>query len=268
MRKKKRVVFRDCDIVDFCTATQDTNVIHNPGFMDGYGKRVIVPGMFAFSCAAILSEEFLKHSANRIQVYFNSLLSSGESVGLGVETNLEDPAEMRLCAVNSRDMLTARESYTRMLTGDIGITPQKEGIFRKLPVSEEQIATFARLIQTKDRQSAGFLFAVSYASQALFKSITEASTEVEHEIDRLINGDYKISPFYHALEIIIPSEFPVLIETGTLDYLIHFEREKFNKTYVAHLECQQEGRIIFQSKYKLVAIPDSVILRMAKEKTI
>jgi len=264
---QKEVVFRDCDIVDFCTATQDTNMIHDPEYMHRCRKQVIVPGMFAFSYAAILAEDFLKHSINRIQVYFNSLLSSGEQVALRVEINPENPAEIRLRACNSRDMLTTREAYTRMLKGTVPIHPQQLGIFRKLPVSEKQITTFARLIQTSDRQTAGFLFAVAYASQALFKSITEADTEVEHEIDELINGDHRISPFYHALEIILPSEFPVLRENGTLDYLIHFEREKFHKTYIAHLECQQEEHIIFQSMYKLVAVPDNIIMRMAKAKT-
>lgn len=266
MSTKRKVVFRDADIVDFCRATQDTNVIHNPGYMDSYGKRVIVPGMFAFSCTAILCGDFLKQSANRIQVFFNSLLSSGETIELCMEPNPCDPGEIRLRATNSRDMLTTREAYTRMMNGKVEIRPQQEGIFRSLPVSEEQIVLFEQLISSTDTQSARFLFAVSYASQALFRSIREANTEVEHEIDRLINGNLRISPFYHTLEITLPSQFPSLAGQGTLDYLIHFTREKLNKAYVACLECQQEQRIIFQSVYKLVAIPDSVILRMAKEK--
>jgi hypothetical protein len=115
-----------------------------------------------------------------------------------------------------------------------------------------------------DMELAGFLFSVAYASQALYAGIREASTEVEQEIDRLINGNNRISPFYHTLEIFLPPNFPFIQSEGTIGYRVHFVRERANRSYVAHVQCVQEGRIIYRSVYKLVGISDTIILRMAK----
>ena len=143
--------------------------------------------------------------------------------------------------------------------------PQAQGHIRQLPVSPEQVGLFHRLIASSGDRVGDLLFTVAYASQALFKSIREPETEVEREIDALVNGDSKVSPFYHTLEIFLPRELPGLLPDKPLDYRIHFERVRANRAYLASLQCEQEGRIGFRSVYKLVGIKDSVILRMAKE---
>ena len=88
---------------------------------------------------------------------------------------------------------------------------------------------------------------------------------MEREIDRLINGQSQISPFYHSLEIYIPKPFPVFTPGDAIDYHIHFEREKAMRLYSAYVRCESNGKVIFRSKYRLMGIPDRIILRMAKD---
>jgi hypothetical protein len=263
--KQKKTIFKDSEIVEFCQATKDTNEIHDPDFMGSIGKRVIVPGMFALSCTAGLSSDFLKSQANSMKVLFNSLLSSGEFVTLSAIPNPDNPFEVRLSAFNHKDTLSSKEEYTRIFRSDHSPESGFEGIVCKLPLERAQIESFTHVTGATDPDIANFLFAVSYASRALQCCIDHHVTEVEKEIDELINRNNKISPFYQSLEIHIPAPFPMIETKGSLDYRIRFEREKIWKIYIAHVRCEQNGNVIYQSHYKLVGIPDNIILRMAKE---
>ncbi len=261
---KKRVIFTDQLIVDFCTVTRDTNEVHDPGFMGSIGKRVIVPGMFAFACAAGLSADYLKSGSGRIRVCFNTLLSSGDFADLVAVPETGIPGRIRLSAINHKDTLASREEYTHIDRSGTTFVPQTEGTMQHLPVTPHQVETFGALAGCADHDVRGFLFAVAYASHALFERIASAETDTEQEIDRLINGTTKVSPFYHMLEIHLPEPFVALEPKGMIDYRIHFEREKLNRNYTAKLQCEQDGKILYRSVYKLVGIPDAIILRMAK----
>ena len=263
--KKKKVIFKDSEIIAFCEATKDTNEIHDPEFMRKIGKRAIVPGMMAFSNTVNLSSDFLKTQADSIKVLFNSLLSSGDFVTLTATPNPVNPFEIRLSAYNHMDTLTTKDDYTRIFKSGRSFEINFIGIVRKLPVEHSQIECFTRLTGASDCQVSNFLFAVAYASRALFDSIDHPETETEKEIDELINRNSKVSPFYQSLEIYIPTPFPVMETKGFLDYRIHFVREKICKLYTAYICCEQNDRVIYHSIYKLVGIPDSIILRMAKE---
>jgi acyl dehydratase len=262
--KQKKVIFRDDEIIEFCRATLDTNEIHDPAFMASLGKRVIVPGMFALSQTVNLSAGFLKDHANSLKVLFNSLLSSGDFVTLRTSSVDENPSEIRLSAINCKDTLTSNDEYTRLSVRETDFNADHKGNLYRLAVTPEQVMEFGRLIHAEDKDVAHFLFAVCYASQALLRGINQPETDVEKEIDEMINKDTTISPFYHTLEIRIPTPFPVFDLVGELDYFIHYEREKPWKLYGAYVRCEHKGQLIFQSHYKLVGIADRVILRMAK----
>jgi len=261
---KKKIIFRDAEIIEFCRATHDTNEIHDPAFMAKLGKRVIVPGMFALSQTVNLSSEYLKNHAHSLKVLFNSLLSSGDFVTLCTSSSEGNPSEIRLSAINHKDTLTSDKEYTRLSNLETGFNSGHAGNKHRLEVSREQVEKFMQLIVAEDKDVGHFLFAVSYASQALIRSINIPQTETEKEIDETINKNTSISPFYHSLEIQIPSPFPVFDPEGKLDYFIHFEREKPLKLYGAYVRCEHEGQLIFRAHYKLVGIADRIILRMAK----
>ena len=263
--KQKKIIFRDREIVDFCNATKDTNEIHNRDFMKKMGKRVIVPGMFALARTLNLETQHLKSNVNCIRVLFNSLLSSGDFATLCTIPNPDDPSEVRLSAFNHKDTLTSKDDYTRMFRHQNGVESNYKGILRRLPIEEGQIKIFSELIGTTDTDITNFLFAIAYASRALINCIDEPKTEVESEIDRVINGNSKISPFYQSLEIYFPEPFPVFTPQNSFDYYIHIERVKPNKLYMAHVYCECEGTKVYHSKYKLMGIHDQIILRMAKD---
>lgn len=262
--KKKKIIFRDTEIVEFCHATLDTNEIHDPLFMAKLGKRVIVPGMFALSKTVNFSADFLKNHAKSLKVLFNSLLSSGDYVTLCTSSSNDHPSEIRLSAIYYRDTLASNEEYTRLSVKETVFNTNHKGILRRLEVKPEQVRKFTQLIGAEDKDVAHFLFAVSYASQALIRSIDQPETEVEKEIDETINKNSIFSAFYRTLDIRIPNPFPVFDPVAELDYFIHFEREKLCKLYGAYVRCEQYGKLIFQGHYMLVTIANQVILRMAK----
>ncbi len=263
----RKTIYKDSDIVDFCRATMDTNEIHDPEYMRGLGKRAIVPGMFAFSCTAGLGSAFLRERATYIKVLFNSLLSSGEFVTLQATTDPASPDEMRLSAINHKDTLTSRDEYTRMERSEMKFRNDFGGILRQLPFGPWQMEVFTRLSGISDPAVARFLFAVSYASQALHMCIDSPLSEMEQEIGSIVCGDSRISPFYHTLEIFVPREFPEGEFGNTLDYYIHFEREKKYRLYSANVRCESGSTLFFHSRYSLMGIRDGIILRMAKDLT-
>jgi len=265
MMKQRKVIFTDHDIVKFCRATKDTNIIHDPATMEKLGKRVVVPGMFALSCAASLSCDFLRTKANSIKVLFNSLLSSGDFTTL-VATEINGSGnEVRLSAINHKDTLTTKDEYTRIChTNDLFRTDYP-GILHRLDFHPDQLVSFRNLIHAEDPEIAGFLFSVSYASQALLHAIREPRTEIEKEVEELINGKSGVSPFYHTLEIQIPSPFPSFLPGHSIDYFIHFEQEKKFKLYSAYVRCVSGETVIFHSRYQMIGINNQIILRMAKD---
>ena len=264
--KQQKVIFSDQEIIDFCKATQDTNEIHNPEFMKKMGKRVIVPGMLALSRTLNLEADYLKSKVNCIHVFFNSLLSSGDFATLCTTPVPDSASAMRLSAINHVDTLTTKNDYTKMYWNSKGVGNEVfQGILRSLPIESWQINHFFKLVGSKDHATNNFLFSIAYASQALLKSIDEPESEVELEIGRLINSPSRISPFCQSLEIFFPHPFPVFNPGNHLDYYTHFEREKPNKLYTAHLRCESGGQLLFHARYKMMGIPDIIILRMAKE---
>jgi hypothetical protein len=263
--RKKKVIFTDHQIVEFCHVTRDTNEIHDPAFMEAKGKRVIVPGMLALASTINLSADFLKEKANYIYIHFNSLLSSGDFVTLCNGLNPDDNRELRISAINQKDTLSSNEEYSRMYVLEEDFCPSREGIIRSLDLDHFMVDTFTALTCGSDTEVSGFLFAVAYASQALLRSIDQPVTDVEKEIDVVINKNTRVSPFYHTLEIHVPKPFPSYIPEGKLDYLIHFTVEKPGKLYTAHVCCEHRGTVLFYSRYKMIGIPDMLIYRMAKE---
>jgi hypothetical protein len=263
--KQKKVIFGDKEIVEFCRATHDTNEIHDPAFMAKLGKRIIVPGMFALSQTINLSADFLRIHAKSLKVLFNSLLSSGDFVTLCSYPVSGIQNEVRLSAINCKDTLTSKYEYTRLSVKETSFRSDHKGLLQKLDVTSGQVETFKRLIECTNQDVAHFLFAVSYASQALIRGIKDPITEIEVEIGETISRNHCISPFYHSLDINIPTPFPVFNPEGHLDYYIHFEREKPLKLYSACVRCEHRGQLIFKAEYKLVGVADKVILRMAKE---
>jgi hypothetical protein len=221
--------------------------------------------MFALSCTACLTGEFLKTRANSIKVFFNSLLSSGDFATLNVMDVQGNPDEVRLSAINHKDTLTTSNDYTRIYrTGELFPT-DAGGILHRLDLDKDHLLVFKKLVKTEDDDIANFLFAVSYASQALLKAILSPQTEVEEEVDELIHSNRGVSPFYHTLEIQIPSAFPVFTPGSFIDYHVHFERKKKFKLYIAHVTCMSGGSVIFHSRYQMIGINNQIILRMAKD---
>jgi hypothetical protein len=262
--KQKKIIFGDKEIVEFCRATLDTNEIHDPKFMAKLGKRIIVPGMFTLAQTVNLSPDFLKNHANSLKILFNSLLSSGDFVTLCTSSFESNPSEIRLSAINCRDTMTSRDEYSKLSVKEFRFKTNRIGILRKLEVKPEQVRQFMQLIGSEDKDVANFLFAIAYASQALLRSINKPESRIESEIYEKISKNHSISPFYHTLEIHIPTPFPVFDPIGELDYFIHFEHERTHKLYSAYVRCESKGKLIFLAHYKLVGIADRIILRMAK----
>ena len=140
--KQKKIIFNDSEIVGFCRATLDTNEIHDPKFMEKLGKRVIVPGMFVLAQTVNLSGDFLKNHAKSLKVLFNSLLSAGDFVTLCTSPAERNQSEIRLSAINCKDIMTSKNEYSRLSVKEFNFKTDPIEILRKLEVKPEQVRQF------------------------------------------------------------------------------------------------------------------------------
>ncbi len=143
------------------------------------------------------------------------------------------------------------------------------GTLHSLEVIPQQIRAFTELTKIQDSVVARFFFSVAYASMALFSAIRNPITEIEKEINLLLDksrNPAQLSPFYQSLEIFIPPNPKILFPKGKIEYHVHLIRKNKHRLYVAHLRCMQSEDLIFQAKYDLISIPDRLIMRMIKDR--
>ncbi len=259
----KSVNFTDKSIQDFCRITLDDNHIHNPDFMSPMGKQVVVPGMFIFAIAAKLAAAHVS-KIRHIHVLFGSMISRGDAVRIGYEM-FEDG--IRLLALNGEDCLSIRDEHSVASIYAKEHEISSGGRIQKLRIEEKQLDKFHHLTGEADKAVNDFLFAVAYASKALNMSIGDPYTETEAEINTLIDTSVnpaRSAPFYQTLDIHLP-EKGVSIDSGQIDYAISYIREKKNRSYLAQAHCSQNGQTIYHSVYRMIAIPERLILRMFKD---
>jgi hypothetical protein len=263
------IIFSNQNVSQFCEITCDNNLIHNPEHMHQLNKQVVVPGMFVFSTALNLLHDAFTQGADTIKVFFNSVIHTNESVRFEGKKNSQKPMEILMSANNGHDSFTLKDERSKVYKRSSDYTHQNLGFIRSLKYTEMQLGAFNKLIGCVDQFMNGFLFSIAYASSALFQAIQNPITEVESEIniliDKSLNPD-RVAPFYQSLEIYLENGLTALDAQGELDYKIDFVREKQYKTYVAHVRCQQNGRKIYQSDYKMISVPERLIMRMVRDK--
>lgn len=264
---EQQVVFSESMVVNFCQATADDNPIHDPSYMYAQNKGVVVPGMLLFSTIINFLHQQTSELYNYYRLIFGNVICANEKVDLGFSLNREQPNIKYLFAINGHDSFSTK--YERSFVSICGnvLNIDANGVDRKLTYHFTQLETFRRLTNGVNRSLSDFLFTIAYASAALFKSIREPLTVVEEEINRLLDktiNPEQVSPFYQTLEIYKTRFDSELSSEGIIDYNIRFEPEKQNKVYVAHVVCSQNGKVLYHSTYKLVAIPDKLIMRMVK----
>lgn len=262
---ENKVLFTDSVVSDFCKATADDNPIHDPLHMHSQNKGVVVPGMLLFSTIVNLLHRKTNEYFNYYKLIFGNVICTNEPIDLGFETENE---QNYLYAINGHDMFSTKNNRSVALKNIESKTVNLDGIVRSMPFRKTQLETFRELTNSLYNTLSDFLFTVAYASAALFKAIREPITDVETEINRLldktINRD-QVSPFYQTLEIFRVNQHAELNPGGTIEYNIRFDREKANKTYIAQVTCMHNNLCFYQSVYKLVAIPDKLIMRMVKD---
>lgn len=260
--------FSNADIIAFCKATMDFNIVHSPEYMSFHKKEVVVPGMYLFSylSSKLLSSCTTMVKSNTIEIFLGSLISAGEQVELLVDT-AKETGTWFLSAINSKDCFRVGENRSSISFNDHPTLTSTQSHNRGLPVTSEQLSLFKSLLHDISKEWLDLLFTITYASQALFKAIASPLDEVESEINLLLdkskNPD-QVSPFYQWLKIEIPGERISLSLDKPIDYHISFNRESANRAYIANVECRQEDKLFYYSRYKLIAIPDRLIMRMAK----
>ncbi|MEY1638315.1 hypothetical protein [Tenuifilum osseticum] len=263
---ENKVLFTDSVVANFCKATVDDNPIHDPVFMYNQNKGVVVPGMLLFSTIVNLLHRKTDEYFNYYKLIFGNVICTNEPIDLGFETKGE---HNYLYAINGHDMFSTKNERSVVLKNIESKVLDLDGIVRAMPFHKTQLETFRELTNSLNNTLSDFLFTIAYASAALFKAIREPITEVETEINRLLNKTInpdQVSPFYQTLEIFRVNQHAELNSEGTIEYNIRFDREKANKTYIAQVTCMHNNQCFYQSVYRLVAIPDKLIMRMVKDR--
>lgn len=262
----KEYIFDDEAVIKFCEITRDHNLIHNPQYMRENGKKTVVPGMLILSTAIGLAKDLINQGANMLELYFHSIIGTGERAEIGFEMLQERPIRAEIIARNTINTLSKKGNPSLLVETDVFPNFSEEGILRTLEVKPGQMQQFAQMTGLEGNQLGYLLFAITYASRALLLSIDEPVTSVEREInyylDKRLNPD-QLSPFYQYLKIYLPENGATPQPDVNLQYLIHFTRVKEGRTYDARVICSQGGNVIYYSDYQLIAIPDRLIMRMA-----
>jgi hypothetical protein len=264
---EKRFCFSNKSVVEFCRATADDNPIHNPEIMHNQNKGVVVPGMLLFSSIASLLHELTNDYYNYFKLVFGNVVCTNEDVELKVTTNPNNEDEKFLQAINGHDLFSTKKERSYATNTNSPLTFELDGVTRTLKYNKKQLNVFRSISSCVNKTLSDFLFAIAYASAALFKSIREPITDVEVEINQLLDKNLnpkQVSPFYQDLEIYRPGGFEGLNSDGELQYNVNFQREVKNRLYSAKVACIHNGSVLYYSIYKLVAIPDKLILRMVK----
>lgn len=255
-RVEKEVSFTDKDISDFCSTTQDDNVLHNSDFMKEHGKLPIVPGMLIFTYAANLAEDFLRNSANFIEIYYGLPLSSDEPVI--ISSTPEKPLEVRLSVQkNGEDLLSSGDNYSRLLKAEQTYKPKSLSRTFPLDLDPSDIDKFADLINAKE-DNVGFLFAFAYSSHALLESIRNPSTQVEIHLNQMINND-GILPVYRSSTIYLPDGIQG-IDSRTIYYRTHMEQTG-KRNFVFYVECVQNGNLLYNAISSIIPISEKIMMR-------
>lgn len=261
----KKIITQE-EIRQFCLATQDYNVIHDADFMHTNGKRIIAPGMLVF--CLILSKQFYEggFQPDTMKVIFNSIVSEGESLRLYTEDCPDAPDCTFISAFNGRDSFSFKNERSRIFRRTEDIEFIKSGWIRELTFHREQIRSFDEVIQSPDKRLSNIMFSIAYASNALLLNIDNPRDEIELEIKTMLDKNIQkdpVSAFYQSLDIYLDNLEVDLNENSPLEYKIQMERLIANRTYLAHVQCSHSNKLIYHSVYKLSAIPDRLIMRMA-----
>lgn len=262
---KLEYVFSDDQVVTFCKATCDGNPVHDPGYMYSHNKRVIVPGMMLFSKVATMLFGAVGTSLDTYKILINSIVSTNEPITLGYEDGTED--EKYIFAINKQDSFALGDQRSKVYLRNFSVEFPKLTSFQSLPIEKWQLESFGKVIDCKNVILRDFLFGIAYASNALFKCIGNPVSDVEQEINHFLDkskSPNQVSPVYQMLEIFLPPDPNPLKPNHPIDYLIHFEREVTGRVYQAKVRCEQHGSLLYHSEYRLIAVPDKIILRMAK----
>ncbi len=262
----KEYVFGDEDVIKFCEITRDNNLIHNPQYMKENGKKTVVPGMLILSTAIGMAADLISSGANMLELYFHSIIGTGEKSEIGYILQQQDPIRAEIIARNTVNTLSKKGNPSLLMQMDSLPLFTREGILRTLDVRPGQMQQFAAMTGLANDALGYLLFAITYASRGLLLSIDEPQTDIEREInhylDKTINPD-QLSPFYQYLKIYLPPQATKPSPDKDLDYFIHFTRVKEGRTYDAKVFCYQNANLIYYSEYQLIAIPDRLIMRMA-----
>jgi len=255
-------------VENFCKSTADENPIHNQQHMQELGKEIVVPGLYIFSLIVNFLQKNESLNFNTFRIYFGNIVGINEAIDLGFERSPISESQRYLFARKGSDCFSLDNSRSFADIRPNGIGLEVRGRHIPITYNKEQVHIFRKLIGLSSAALLSFLFSVSLASPMLISTIRKPVTEVDKEIATLFNKSVYpegTSPLYQSLEIFRLDNSTILAPEGQVDYWVQFEKEKAGKFYVANVSCGQNGKVMYNSRYRLVAVPNKVMLRMIRE---
>ncbi len=238
------MIFTDKDISEFCLITGDPNRIHNPEYMATKGKKAIVPGMLTFVKLAAKYQYDLK----TLNVNFNNPVCSENEMEI---VHHHGTVNSISAYYNNKEIIKITHSSPLKSEED-----NFEGIERTLEFSDNQLSDFFHM--TDDLQNTEALFQIAYASKLMQEILSNPITEIEKEaVQRSKKG---LLPVYESLKITIHN--PDLFE-NSLVYKTNLEKTS-KRDYLWRVRCCNSDNIVYDSEFKLKALPEKLIMRIAE----
>ncbi|HPW27072.1 MAG TPA: hypothetical protein PLY31_08045 [Tenuifilaceae bacterium] len=255
-------------VENFCKSTADENPIHNQQHMRELGKEIVVPGLYIFSLIVNFLQKNESLNFNTFRIFFGNIVGINEAIDLGFERSPISESQRYLYARTGADCFSLDNSRSFADIRSNGIGMEERGRHVPITYNKEQVHIFRKLLGLSNAALLSFLFSVSLASPMLISTIRKPVTDVDKEIAMLFNKSVYpegISPLYQSLEIFRLENSTILEPEGQVDYWVQLEKEKAGKFYAANVSCGQSGKVMYNSRYRLVAVPNKVMLRMVRE---
>jgi len=243
------------DIISFCISTGDNNSIHDPKYMEPKGKRVIIPGMLTLTDILNTFPTHLKKTRS-ILANFGYAVSEGDIIRFDDE-DISD-VEKRIIA-KTYDDPKKEDTYIFMNQAPPKIEYLGE-THKKITFSPHQAELFSKVLNGSITKETKFLFSLALSSQALIESKEDLKLSDEKKLSDILGNKL---PAYQSISINLPKVFPDIHLGKQLDYYMSVTSED-EKHFQYDIQCIQGLKEIYNGRYELLAVPEKLIMRMAR----
>ncbi|PLW79325.1 hypothetical protein C0585_08320 [Candidatus Woesearchaeota archaeon] len=252
----KEIQYDNRDIISFCISTGDDNSIHDPQYMEPKSKRVIVPGMLTLT-------DILNNFPTDLKKTRSILANFGYAVSEGdiIRFDDEDISDVEKRIITKAHDNPKKEDTHIFMNREIPEIEYLGETHKKITFSPHQAELFAKVLGTNITKESKFLYSLALSSRALLESKEDLKLSDEKKLSDILGNKL---PAYQSISINLPKVFPDIHLGKQLNYYMSVSSED-EKHFQFDIQCIQGLKEIYNGRYELLAVPEKLVMRMARD---